>query len=468
MANQNTDVEVHGWELYNSKGNSQKYYCFLVIGGADPAFLGVHGRVNDSGNSTPKPDRSLQLAATAALRLSRTKEREGYEEQTREFTSFTVPAELVTTAALSGSARELLRRFRDAAGDSVAQPFRSPTTAAPAPHTDSVKPLLDGALATPPPAPPTPPSGSWPLPPAGPAPLGPQLRPNGQMYFPRRIGHLEDLAFLRDARDQNVATLLTGPPGTGKTAMIEAAFAMDATAGHSGLETLVGTGDTTEHDFLGTFVQNPLTTSFDWVPGPLLRSVQNDVPLFVDEIALIPPTALSLLYPLMDGRGELTVTVNPSLPPVKVGKNWCLVAACNPDVPGAHMSEALLSRFANHVQVTTDWDLAADLGVPTNLITFARNLETRKFPPPIVQPKRGGGTETIAQPSSYSGFIPQFREALAFAAQINRYGLEFALAGLLRRCPEADRAEFAEALAMKYPELPEPMQLGARLPQVSP
>lgn len=278
-------------------------------------------------------------------------------------------------------------------------------------------------------------------------PLGPQIRPNGRVYHPRLIGDLEDIAFLRDARDHGEHVLLTGPPGTGKTALAEGAFAMDATATHPGLETLVGTEDTTEADFLGTFVQNPDTGVFEWVSGPLTRSVENDVPLLVDEIALINPRVLAVLYALMDGRGELLVPMNPSLPPIKVGSGWAVIGACNPDVPGAHMSDALLSRFQHHIEVTTDWDLAADLGVPAGLITVARNLETRK------------NLET----PTYDGWIPQLRDVLAFSEAASRYGEAFAVASLLRKCPSQDRSEFAEAMKERFGETA-PLSLGTRVP----
>lgn len=276
-------------------------------------------------------------------------------------------------------------------------------------------------------------------------PLGPQTRPNGRVYHPRLIGDLEDLAFLRDARDHGEHVLLTGPPGTGKTALAEAAFAMDATATHTGLETIVGTEDTTEADFLGTFVQNPDSGVFEWVSGPLTRSVENDVPLLVDEIALINPRVLAVLYALMDGRGELLVPMNPSLPPIKVGTGWAVIGACNPDVPGAHMSDALLSRFQHHIEVTTDWDLAADLGVPASLITVARNLETR----------------SKLETPTYDGWIPQLRDVLAFTEASSRYGEDFAVASLLRKCPAQDRAEFTAAMKKSF-SVGAPLGLGAR------
>jgi hypothetical protein len=255
------------------------------------------------------------------------------------------------------------------------------------------------------------------------APQGIQIRPNGVAYHPRSVaGVFEDVALLRSAREHQEHVLFYGPPGTGKTALCEAAFAQDATAVHDGLESIVGTADTTEMDFVGTFVEDPATKAWTWQPGPLHRSVLHDVPLLVDEIALIDPRVLSVLYPLMDGRGVLRFPMNPQLEPLKVGKGWFVIAAFNPDVPGARLSEALRDRFEHHIEVGTDWELAESLGVPKDIITVARNLDERR---------RKGDL----------AWSPQLRSLLSFTRHEQRRGREYALANLLGKVPPEDRDE---------------------------
>jgi DNA polymerase III delta prime subunit len=274
--------------------------------------------------------------------------------------------------------------------------------------------------------------------------LGPTRRPNGETYRPRTIGPHEDLAWLRACRDASEHILFFGPPGTGKTALAEAAFAPDAVADvHPGFEALVCTGDTAEADFTGTWVQNPVTNAFVWVPGPLHRAVLHDVPLYVDEIFLAPPQVLSVLYSAMDGRGVLRITANPELEPLTIGSGFFVVAAGNPDVPGAVFSDALRSRFEHHVEVTTDWTLAADLGVPSDIRIVAKHLDEKR---------RLGRL----------GWSPQLRDVLAYTRARRQHGQAYALSALLAKAPTEDRPAIAEALRLKFGSTVEPLALGGR------
>lgn len=263
--------------------------------------------------------------------------------------------------------------------------------------------------------------------PAGPKPLPVKTdaikRPNGEMYVPRKlkVGGT-DVAFIQRAYENRMPVLLYGPPGTGKTALFEAAL--------PGLITMMGTSETETSDFIGTWVQNP-DGLYEWVDGPLLQAMENGLPLLIDEIALIDTRTMSVVYSVMDGRDELPVTANPARGVVKVKDGFVVYGACNPDVPGAIMSDALLSRFKVHVSVNTDWSLASKLGISPKIITVAKNL--------AIQAESGG----VVAP-------PQLRELLTFQQCADVYGEEVAISNFIAQSRPEDRTAFASAISSVY------------------
>lgn len=259
-------------------------------------------------------------------------------------------------------------------------------------------------------------------------------RPNGSVYYARKWGAHSDVLALRKAREMTAQafstgvgspmfTLLYGAPGCGKTALIEAAFSGD-------VFTLMGTGDTEVADLVGGYVQTP-SGGFEWVDGDLIKAAESGGVYFIDEVGLIDPKVLSVVYGLMDGRREITVTANPERGTVKAHDSFYVVAATNPHAPGVRLSEALLSRFTVQAEMGTEWSLARKMGVPPTLVTAAQNLAKK-------------------QQSGEVSWSPQMREVLAFRDIADAFGTEFALANLLAACPEMDRPVVADVLTRAY------------------
>jgi nitric oxide reductase NorQ protein len=251
------------------------------------------------------------------------------------------------------------------------------------------------------------------------------LRPNGDKYYVRNWGKHTDVQVLRKAQANRMYALFYGAPGCGKTALVEAAFGDD-------LYTVLGTGDTEVSDFVGGYVQT-VSGAFEWVDGPLVKAAVEGKPLLIDEIGLIDPKVLSVVYGLMDGRRELVVTANPERGTVKAKDGFYVVAATNPNAPGVRLSEALLSRFAIHTEMTTDWALSKKLGVPLPIVTAAQNL-AKKY-----------ANEEVS-------WVPQMRELLAFRDVSLDFGTDWAISNLLAQAPEIDRPIVADVFTRIFGE----------------
>ncbi|MEU4806973.1 AAA family ATPase [Actinosynnema sp. NPDC023587] len=259
-------------------------------------------------------------------------------------------------------------------------------------------------------------------------------RPNGMDYHPRLLSGMPDVTALRRLRDAGVSALLYGPPGTGKTSVVEAAF--------PDCVTVQGDGDTVVADFVGDYTKTP-DGEFVFVHGPLVRAMREGVPLFVDDATLTPPTVLAVVYPAMDGRRQIIIKANGG-ELVTAAPGFYVVAGHNPGVHGAVLTDALSSRFSVQVQVSSDYDLADQLGVDKKAVRVARNLATRQ--------ERGE-----------VGWAPQLRELLAFKKIAAVLGADAAAGNLVGIAPEEDRATVAAVVRDAFGRTVAPLALGARI-----
>jgi nitric oxide reductase NorQ protein len=250
-------------------------------------------------------------------------------------------------------------------------------------------------------------------------------RPNGELYYTRNWGEHKDTAVLKQLRSISQFALFYGNAGTGKTALVEATFGSE-------VHTILGSGDTEVADLVGGYVQTP-SGNFEWIDGALVKAAENGEVLFIDEIGLIDPKVLSVVYGLMDGRRELPITQNQERGTVKAKEGFYVVGATNPNAPGVVLSEALLSRFTAQVEITTDWVLAKKLGVPAIMTTASQNLAKKQL-------------------SGEVSWCPQMRELLAFRDLEKVFGTKWAVSNLISSAPELDRPIVAEVLSRVYGE----------------
>jgi hypothetical protein len=239
----------------------------------------------------------------------------------------------------------------------------------------------------------------------------PVSRPNGADYHPREVGNYSDVNFLLHARTHGLSVLLSGYPGCGKTALVEAAFGSE-------MISVCGHADTEVADLIGSYSQRS-DGSYVWNNGPLVRAMLGGHVLFVDDATLIMPGVLARLYPAMDGRRTITVSEHEG-ERVDAADGFYVIAAHNPGAPGAVLPEALSSRFTLQLEVPSDFKLARRLGVDSRVVKVGQKLRTLRA-------------------QGVSSWAPEMRELLAFASIMRVYGEEIAVANLIGTSPESDR-----------------------------
>lgn len=259
----------------------------------------------------------------------------------------------------------------------------------------------------------------------------PARLPDGSIYLPRPLAGGTDMDRLRMLRGEHLSVLLAGPPGAGKTSLVLAAFGEDTVV-------VAGDSDTTTDDIVGSYTVAE-NGGYEWLYGPAVTALREGRPLFLDDITLVPPAVLAVLYPLMDGRRRLHVKAHRG-ETIAAADGFVVIGGHNPYAPGAVLAPALASRFAVHIGVDTDYTMAEWRGVDYDAVHLARHLAGQRDNAEI-------------------GWAPSLRELLAYQRIADLLGADAAVANLLAAAPDADRDVVVKAASLIYGRRISPLRL---------
>lgn len=166
-------------------------------------------------------------------------------------------------------------------------------------------------------------------------------------------------------RNLIAGVLLLGEPGTGKTALAEAA----ATFAEATLITHVCTPDDTRDSLFLRFVgEGKGEDGTPYVKGVVPRAVESGAWLYMDEFMLLVDGVKPIFYELSDGRKFLSGG-NVDGTALEIHPNFRLIISSNPSVRGASLPEPIGSRFASTtLTVETSHSMLVDLGIAEEVI----------------------------------------------------------------------------------------------------
>lgn len=230
------------------------------------------------------------------------------------------------------------------------------------------------------------------------------------------------VAWLEAPRNVVGTILLLGDPGTGKTALIEAAVThLNETDDEGnlvkerGLMTVLCTPDHTKPDLFTRFVgedhgdiipgtnrRSPFTL------GPIPYAAKHGLVLNMDEAMMLVDGVKPVLYSLSDGRRFLPEG-NVDGSPMEIHPDFRLILSSNPMVRGASMPEPLASRAASTtLHVETGAAMLRDLGIDESVVAAWEALGTAGLWRPAIRELRVADYwMNLDKAQAVSAFVPE-------------------------------------------------------------
>lgn len=199
--------------------------------------------------------------------------------------------------------------------------------------------------------------------------------------------------------------LLLGEPGTGKTALVEAA----CTHAERELLTVVCTPDHTKDSLFLRFVgEGHGENGTPYVKGPIPEACATGKTLYLDEYMLLVDGVKPLTYPLADGRRFLPEG-NVDGSPLEIHPDFRLIVSSNPLVRGASLPEPVASRSASvTLTVETDAAMLRDLNIDDSVVSAWESLGAQGlWRPQIRELRMADYWLSIDATQAASAFLPE-------------------------------------------------------------